>query len=292
MTRRRVAAVGLAALIAVVGVVAWRVASMPRAPVAWSHLGTKDVHSLSFGPGSTNRLLFGHHEGILESADGGRKWSALAINADAMGMRPGTDGSIVIAGHDVLVASADGGRTWASIEADLPNLDIHAFARDPRDPARMWAYLAEGGVYETVNAGTHWTKVYEGHIPFMTAVDARTGVELLGIEPFSGFVRSPDGGRTWRAISEPDAYPTNSIAATTRRSRCRARYGRCSPSLRRRRRELDADPVPRFALRGRAVGGRPNHRARHAVDRLLPLRGRRAHLAGTVSGRSAAAGGY
>ena len=214
MTRRRVAAVGLAALVAVVAVVAWRVASVPRAPVAWTHLGTQDVHSLAFEPGSTARLLFGHHEGVLESADGGRTWSALAVNADAMGMRPGTDRSIVIAGHDVLVASADGGRTWAPIQADLPNIDIHAFARDPRDPSRMWAYLAEGGVYETVNSGTHWTKVYDGHIPFMTAVDTDAGVELLGIEPFTRFVRSADGGRSWRAISEPEAYPTNSIAAT------------------------------------------------------------------------------
>lgn len=214
MTWRRAAAVGLAALVAVVAVVAWRVASVPRAPVAWTHLGTQDVHSLAFEPGTTERLLFGHHEGILESADGGRTWSALAVNADAMGMRPGIGGSIVIAGHDVLVASADGGRTWASIEADLPNIDIHAFARDPRDPSRMWAYLAEGGLYETVNGGTHWMKVYDGHIPFMTAAETGAGVELLGIEPFSGFVRSADGGRTWRAISEPEAYPTNSIAAT------------------------------------------------------------------------------
>ena len=214
MTRRRLAAMGLVAMMAVVGVVAWRVTSLPRAPVAWTHLGTQDVHSLAFEAGSTERLLFGHHEGILESADGGRTWSALAVSADAMGMRPGTDGSIVIAGHDVLVASGDGGRTWGSIEADLPNIDIHAFARDPRDPSRMWAYLAEGGVYETANGGTHWTKVYDGHIPFMTAVDSGAGVELLGIEPFNGFVRSADGGRSWRAISEPEAYPTNSIATT------------------------------------------------------------------------------
>jgi photosystem II stability/assembly factor-like uncharacterized protein len=214
VTRRRVAIIGFAALVAVVGVVAWRAASVPRAPVAWTHLGTQDVHSLAFEPGSTERLLFGHHEGILESADGGRTWSALGVTADAMGMRPGTDGSIVIAGHDVLVASTDGGQTWAPIAADLPNIDIHAFARDPRDPARMWAYLAQGGVYETVNDGTHWTKVYDGHIPFMTAVDTVVGVELLGIEPFTGFVRSADGGRSWRAISEPEAYPTNSIAAT------------------------------------------------------------------------------
>jgi photosystem II stability/assembly factor-like uncharacterized protein len=186
----------------------------PAPPVAWAHLGTEDVHSLAFEPGSTDRLLFGHHQGILESRDGGRTWSPLAIQADAMGMRPAADGSIVIAGHDVLVASADGGRTWSSIRSDLPNIDIHAFARDPSHPARMWAYLAEGGVYETTDGGATWAKVYDGHIPFMTAVQDAGGVALLGIEPFSGFARSADGGRTWQALSQPEAYPTYGLAAT------------------------------------------------------------------------------
>ncbi len=90
--------------------------------MAWTHLGTQDVHSLAFESGSTDRLLFGHHHGILESSDGGQTWSALPVQADAMGMRPASDGSIVIAGHDVLVASADGGQTWAPIRSDLPNI--------------------------------------------------------------------------------------------------------------------------------------------------------------------------
>ena len=150
----------------------------------------------------------------MESRDGGRNWVPLPVTADAMGMRPAADGSIVIAGHLVFVASSDGGRTWAPIAADLPNTDIHAIARDPLDPRRMWAYLAEGGVYESTDGGSHWTKVYEGHIPFMTATTDGSSTTLVGIEPFSGFARSPDGGRTWTPVSQPEAYPTYSIAAT------------------------------------------------------------------------------
>lgn len=78
----------------------------------------------------------------------------------------------------------------------------------------MWAYLAEGGVYESTDAGTHWTKVYDGHIPFMAATTDGSSTELVGIEPFSGFARSADGGRTWTPVSQPEAFPTNSIAAT------------------------------------------------------------------------------
>ena len=187
----------------------------PGTPVAWARLGTADVHSLAFAPGSTDRLYFGHHGGILESADSGRTWSALPVAADAMGMRPAADGSIVIAGHLVFIGSTDGGQTWAPISADLPNIDIHAFARDPLDPRRMWAYLAEGGVYESTDGGSHWTNVYEGHVPFMTATTDGSATTLVGIEPFAGFARSADGGRTWTAVSQPEAYPTFSIAATT-----------------------------------------------------------------------------
>jgi photosystem II stability/assembly factor-like uncharacterized protein len=184
-------------------------------PVPWARLGTEDVHSLAFAPGSIDRLYFGHHGGILESSDGGRSWAPLPVAADAMGMRPAADGSIVIAGHEVFVASPDGGRTWSPIEADLPNLDIHAFARDQLDPRRMWAYLAEGGVYESTDGGTHWASVYDGHIPFMTTTTDGSSTTLVGIEPFSGFARSADGGRTWAPVSQPEAFPTYSIAATS-----------------------------------------------------------------------------
>lgn len=185
----------------------------PGEPVPWTRLGTADVHSLAFAPGTTKRLYFGHHGGILESQDGGRSWTPLPVRADAMGMRPAADGSIVIAGHEVFVGSADGGRTWAPIAADLPNIDIHAFARDPLDPRRMWAYLAEGGVYESTDGGTRWTKIYDGHIPFLAATTDGASIALVGIEPFAGFARSADGGRTWSPVSQPEAFPTYSIAA-------------------------------------------------------------------------------
>ena len=78
----------------------------------------------------------------------------------------------------------------------------------------MWAYLAEGGVYRTSDRGLHWTKVFDGHIPFMAAIDTGSGTELLGIEPFTGFARSSDEDRTWQVISQREAFPTFSLAAT------------------------------------------------------------------------------
>lgn len=182
-------------------------------PVPWARLGTDDVHALAFDGGSIERLLFGHHGGILQSSDGGLTWTALTLNADAMGLRPAGE-SILVAGHEVFEGSNDGGRTWEPIAADLPNQDIHAFARDPADPDHLWAYLAEGGVYESTDGGARWAKVYDGHIPFIAATTDGSSTSLIGIEPLTGFARSLDGGRTWSPVSQPAAFPTFSMAAT------------------------------------------------------------------------------
>lgn len=213
-----IAIVGAAVAAAVLAVVA--VALLLREdktpPEAWARLGTQDVHSLAFAPGSTDHIYFGHHAGILETVDGGRTWAPLPVSDDAMGMRPSSDGSIVIAGHEVLVVSTDAGKTWEPIESDLPSIDIHGFARDPADPLRMWAYLAQGGVYETRDRGRHWEKVTDEHRPLISAVlGGGVDTALLGIDPFKGFVRSDDGGRTWRVVSRPEAYPALSLATST-----------------------------------------------------------------------------
>lgn len=182
-------------------------------PVAWTRFGTQDVHSLAFVDDDPMRLLFGHHGGLYASDDGGATWSSLPVRDDAMSTSPATDGSVVIAGHNVFAASRDGGATWSPIEADLPNLDIHGFTRDPADPARMWAYLATGGLWESRDFGVRWERVREDNVLFPLAVTAGSGTRLLGVDT-SGLVVSDDGGRSWTALSMPETYPMTSLAAT------------------------------------------------------------------------------
>lgn len=201
----------------VAGVIAIAVVlTAPRtsAQTAWARLGTEDVHSLAFVGNALDHLLFGHHGGLSETRDGGRTWRPLPTNADAMAMRPGADGSIVIAGHDVFTASRDGGETWQPIAADLPSLDIHGFTRDPADPARMWAYLATGGVWESTDAGAHWIRVRDDNVLFPLAVRGDEGTRLLGVDA-NGLVASDDGGRTWGKLGSPPTYPMTALTSTT-----------------------------------------------------------------------------
>ena len=180
---------------------------------AWSRLGTEDIHSLAFVADDPQRLLFGHHGGVLSSSDGGRSWQPLATRSDAMSLGAAADGSIVIAGHEVLAQSRDEGRTWADIPADLPSLDIHGFTRDPGNPARMWAYLAIGGLWASSDGGLTWELVHQDNVLFPVAAVGASGTRLFGVIP-EGLASSDDDGRSWRSLATPALYPIASIAAT------------------------------------------------------------------------------
>lgn len=207
-------ALGAVIIIAVAAAILLRPSGGVDSAVAWTRLGTQDVHSLSFTDADGSTVLFGHHGGILRSKDRGRSWAPLPVREDAMGMSAAADGSIIIAGHLVFQASRDGGATWAAINADLPNLDIHSFARSLSDPSRMWAYLAQGGIYESTDGGGHWTQVYDGHVQQLTAINRGDADELLGID-LRGLVRSTDQGQSWMPVGEPPTAPVTSLAATS-----------------------------------------------------------------------------
>jgi photosystem II stability/assembly factor-like uncharacterized protein len=215
---RRPAILGLAVgVVAVVGIGAIAFAVIrPAGSTAqqpWNRFGSQDVHSLAFVGGDPERVLFGHHGGLEESGDGGRTWSRLPVRDDAMSTSAATDGSIVVAGHEVFVASRDGGATWSPISGDLPSLDIHGFTRDPSDPARMWAYLATGGLWESMDFGAHWTRVREDNVLFPFAVAAGGSTRLFGVD-VNGLATSDDGGRSWQPLSMPPTFPMTAFTGT------------------------------------------------------------------------------
>lgn len=171
--------------------------------VAWSTLGTADVHSLAFDPADPQHLYFGHHGGLLETNDGGRSWQGTALRgADAMSVAPPAGDFFQIAGHNVYMETADGGQTWQDVPNDLPGLDLHAFVADPADPARAWAYSVGNGLFETTDKGRTWELRQPGAWGALTTF-VEGGKTVLVAVGSQGVSRSTDGGQTWTALGRP-----------------------------------------------------------------------------------------
>lgn len=161
-----------------------------------------DYHSLAFSVGEPDTLLFGHHNGLLKSADGGKSWlpAKEERNWDAMSLAvpKGSAGTIYVAGHDIFYKTTDGGTTWQQVRHTLPGTDIHAFATDPDNPEILYAFVVGSGLFKSDNAGTNWQAL--GRLPnntmALTALPGTPKVLLAGTMQ-NGLLRSDDGGRTW-----------------------------------------------------------------------------------------------
>lgn len=174
-----------------------------------SRLTTNDFHSLAFSPTEPDTIFFGHHGGLLLSQNGGKDWKPAALtNTDAMalGVPPSNPQTMYAAGHNVFVKSSDGGKTWQSIPADLPGRDIHAFAVDPENADRIFAYIVSFGLFGSEDGGMSWEAlsltVPSSILGLTVGKDDQT---LYATAGGAGLWESQDGGQTWVPVqSTPD----------------------------------------------------------------------------------------
>ena len=160
---------------------------------------TPDYHSLLASPSDPERLVLGTHEGLFESADGGRSWQrATLAGQDAMNLARAED-VVWAAGHDVLARSTDGGRTWEDVRpSGLPGLDVHGFAADPRNPQTLYAAVAGQGLFRSTDGGRNFSLVSSEVGPGVMAMTVTPDGRLLAGDMQQGLLASRDLGRTWR----------------------------------------------------------------------------------------------
>ncbi len=181
-----------------------------------SRLTTGDFHSLAFSPTEPETLFFGHHGGLLVSQNGGKDWQSTALsNTDAMALSipSSSPQTMYAAGHDVFVKSSDGGKTWQSLPASLPGLDIHAFAVDPENADRIFAYIVSFGLFGSEDEGISWEALS------LTAPSSMHGLTvgkdeqtLYAAASGAGLWESQDGGQTWVPVQN---VPDNGAIAVT-----------------------------------------------------------------------------
>lgn len=207
----------VAAGAAILGVIAFVAFGLGRgaegAPVAWATLNTADVHALAFPSDDAQHVYFGHHDGLLESRDGGRSWQPASLTgSDAMNVKSAAGGRIQIAGHDVYLESTDGGASWQPVPNDLPGLDLHAFALDPADPDHAWTFAVGFGLFETTDAGRHWELRQPGNWGYLASYRNGDDTAVVAVGP-EGLVRSHDGGVNWEPLAHPGAPLAGGLAA-------------------------------------------------------------------------------
>jgi photosystem II stability/assembly factor-like uncharacterized protein len=160
---------------------------------------TPDYHSLLVAPNDPESLVLGTHNGLYQSADGGRTWRSAALEGqDAMNLAR-VEGEVMwAAGHNVLAKSTDAGATWQDVRPDgLPHLDVHGFAVDPRDPRMLYAAIANAGLYRSTDNGASFEQMSDEVGGAVMALAVRPDGTILAGDMQQGLLVSGDGGTKW-----------------------------------------------------------------------------------------------
>lgn len=179
---------------------------------------------------------FGRNEerGVFKTTDGGKTWSKMFYLSDSVGfsdleLAPDDPNTIyagawrgerkpwtIISGSSVggVYKSTDGGQTWSKKTSGLPTNLIGKidFAVSAADPNRVYANIEasddQGGLYRSDDRGETWTFVSDNsnltNRPFYyTNIESNPKNADVVYNNSLRFLKSEDGGKSWRNISTP-----------------------------------------------------------------------------------------
>ena len=189
---------------------------MPMSAQAFAQIDAADYHALLVDQQSPTRLFFGSHDGIQQSGDEGQTWgSGMLAGTDTMQLTssPAAPDMLYATGHGVFQISRDHGQTWSLFETSPPGVDIHAFAQDTLNPARLFASVMGSGVWTSADAGASWTELalqppVAGPV---TALTANAGILYAASE--TGLVKSETNGTSWIGRQLPSGDTILSLAS-------------------------------------------------------------------------------
>jgi photosystem II stability/assembly factor-like uncharacterized protein len=188
--------------------------------------------------------------GVYRSIDGGQTWSFVGLRD------VGQIGAVRVdpTNPDIVYVSAtgdpfnstpdrgiyrtrDGGRSWAKVlfvsdstgasdvemQPNNPNVLFAVMWRGERRPWTIISGAHEGGVYKSIDAGDHWTRltnglpnelVGKGNIA-VTAANPNRLYLLYEAKPGGGLYRSDDAGETWSLVNSQPSLITRPFYYTT-----------------------------------------------------------------------------
>jgi photosystem II stability/assembly factor-like uncharacterized protein len=125
----------------------------------------------------------------------------------SVAVSPADSSRVIAATNDVgLVLSTDAGKTWKSVQTP-PHASSIAFAES--DPKVIYGGFRKDGIYKSADAGQTWTKLNTNTDADFSVTEVvvspqnANDVLAIGSVGWAGqFIRSSDGGQTWKAVAE------------------------------------------------------------------------------------------
>lgn len=135
-----------------------------NAPVGLAEDATASpVEALAYDA-ATDALLKADQSGLYRSQNGGRSWQAIADpppDISAIAVAAGDDGTTYVAGSGLWARLKDSD-SWTRIDAGLPSTEITAIAAHSTQPATVYAYLPDSGIFRSRDAGVTWKLMDRG----------------------------------------------------------------------------------------------------------------------------------
>lgn len=200
--------------VALVGVAAWWLASARDDGAAGTYhpiASFADVHGLSLDPQDSRILYVATHHGLVRGVDG-RDWARVgSMQDDLMGfsMHPADGSTFWVSGHPRtggnmgVRQSTDGGFTWEAIGL-AGQVDFHAMAVSPADPARLWGAF-RGSIQSSADGGRSWERVSAAPGTVQSLAGDPRDARVVYAATGEGVFASRDAGATWSAFASAPA---------------------------------------------------------------------------------------
>ncbi len=171
----------------------------------------ESIWALSIWQADPRIMAAGTEQGVFLSRDRGENWSRISPEANR-DLRPVVSLAFDPRDHRILYAGTthlawrtmDAGANWESIDAGMiDDSDVFSLRVDANKSALLFA-SACSGVYRSDSAGALWTRLPTPAGAFrayhVTLDPENPGTVFAGTG--LGLLKSPDGGATWRKVSD------------------------------------------------------------------------------------------